>query len=260
MSETLASRLASIAAAAQQSPDTDAYEFAKNEIAKMSADELRNLAIAEVADIIERSRRSRVQQIERKSMTISELRQRSDENREERAQTDRDVFAVIYANPGRVNWATGSKHIARYPDHLARKRFIKWLGDRYAEWWQRASIAWSDRTDGERLLSDFYCDGPSAYYALRRAEAVDKLIEEVRESTRLEVTEELMDALFALGDGTKVSWGDATIEQHRQRLAMLHGNLDGLAETAGRHARAIEMLEESGAHTLRQIANVSIEE
>lgn len=58
---------------------------------------------------------------------------------------------------------------------------------------------------------------------------------------------------FALGDGVKVEWGRATIEQHRQRVAMLQAIVDGTVATIRLHEAAIEALEKSGARCLDEV-------
>lgn len=55
---------------------------------------------------------------------------------------------------------------------------------------------------------------------------------------------------FALGDGVRVGWGEATVDQHRQRIAMLRGLQNGIELTITRHEKAIEMIEKSKATCL----------
>ena len=58
---------------------------------------------------------------------------------------------------------------------------------------------------------------------------------------------------FALGDGTSVTWGRATIEQHQQRIAMLEKLQAGIAATIERHRTAIRTIESAGATCLEDI-------
>lgn len=59
-----------------------------------------------------------------------------------------------------------------------------------------------------------------------------------------------------IGDGTRSSWGMATVDQHRLRLAMLMAQRNGLTQTIHRHEEAIRLLEESGASCLAALADV----
>jgi hypothetical protein len=55
---------------------------------------------------------------------------------------------------------------------------------------------------------------------------------------------------FALGDGTFITWGAATIEQHEQRVALLRGQIAGLSATMARHVATIARLRDTGARCL----------
>lgn len=252
----LSTRLAQIALEATKNQAIDAREYARQEIGKFTDRELRDLAIEEVAGKIERFRRAAAQIIERQAAEQAARVVERDERvawREQQKTAELSRFESWLENPGQLQWDNWGQNWESYPRHIERRRFMKWLGeDRYQEWYDRGV---AERPDDVHFASDFYIDGSAAYFAEKRQRAVERLIEEVREDTRLEVTAELMETLFALGDGSRVTWGDATIDQHEQRLDMLKGNLSGLAETAGRHARAIEMLKESGAGSLRELAN-----
>lgn len=63
----------------------------------------------------------------------------------------------------------------------------------------------------------------------------------------------LFDKSFKLGDGTEATWGEATVEQHEQRLAMLTKLRDGLNSTIDRHTEAIHVLRTSGARCLAEV-------
>lgn len=70
---------------------------------------------------------------------------------------------------------------------------------------------------------------------------------------RMEWAEELLSKLFALGDGTQVAWGEATIEQHEQRIELLMGNILGNIDTLKRHQLAVELLTERGVTCLNDL-------
>jgi hypothetical protein len=58
---------------------------------------------------------------------------------------------------------------------------------------------------------------------------------------------------FALGDGTRVTWGRATVEQHEQRIALLRKLIAGLEQTIAMHEAAIRLLRATGARCLEEI-------
>lgn len=61
----------------------------------------------------------------------------------------------------------------------------------------------------------------------------------------------LLNERFALGDGTAVTWGDATVAQHRARITILLSQEKGLVETRQRHDAAIDLIERAHTTTLR---------
>ena len=64
---------------------------------------------------------------------------------------------------------------------------------------------------------------------------------------------ELLREAFSLGDGTRVTWGAATIEHHEQRIAMLRAMAAGIEATIGRHEAAVLRLREAGAKCLSDL-------
>jgi hypothetical protein len=66
-------------------------------------------------------------------------------------------------------------------------------------------------------------------------------------------TAELLVTEFALGDGTKVTWGEATIEQHEIRLDIFTSNAHANLEGAARHAHAIDAIRMAGAARLDEV-------
>ena len=68
---------------------------------------------------------------------------------------------------------------------------------------------------------------------------------------------ELYNTRFRLGDGTSVTWGQATIEQHEIRLAMLRKLRAGLDRTIEQHERALVLLRTSGAPCLEEVREIA---
>lgn len=60
----------------------------------------------------------------------------------------------------------------------------------------------------------------------------------------------LLQSPFAIGDGQKVTWGQATIEQHQRRVMYLQKLRDGIDRTIEQHQAAIALLESSAASCL----------
>jgi hypothetical protein len=56
-----------------------------------------------------------------------------------------------------------------------------------------------------------------------------------------------------LGDGFTITWGAATVDQHRQRIAMLEKLRDGLTQTITRHEQAISLIESAGVACLNDL-------
>jgi len=77
--------------------------------------------------------------------------------------------------------------------------------------------------------------------------------EDFRNEVRLELTTELLGSSFALGDGTSVTWGNATITDHSKRMNMLNEHALGTLETAVLHEKAIEMIQSANVSCLGQI-------
>lgn len=63
----------------------------------------------------------------------------------------------------------------------------------------------------------------------------------------------LADETFALGDGRRVKWGEATVEQHAERIVMLEKLVAGTQRTIEQHRDAVEMIEVAGVACLNEI-------
>lgn len=160
----------------------------------------------------------------------------------------------------KASYAEIEKDPDRYPSTLSRRKeremFRGWLGDRFEDWHDRASALVD--TPGTRLnrygadlfAEDWYPGGPRAHQHMMMSVAVAELVREMAEEIRLEVTEELLASTFALGDGVRVTWRTATVDQHHQRIVLLQQNATANAQAAARHLAAIRMCQEAGASCL----------
>jgi len=68
----------------------------------------------------------------------------------------------------------------------------------------------------------------------------------------------LMLASFALGDGRRVLWGEATPEEHDQRIAMLTKIRDGIDATILRHMDAAAKVRAAGVSCLNDIDDLDM--
>lgn len=87
----------------------------------------------------------------------------------------------------------------------------------------------------------------------RRYPTIGQAIDDMRAELRLELTAELLMTTFALGDGRTVSWGRATVADHRQRVSMLANKAIGTLQTAALHEEAIAVIEEAGKTCLTEV-------
>lgn len=78
--------------------------------------------------------------------------------------------------------------------------------------------------------------------AHKLTERLTEAIETFASAVRADWTEQILSASFALPDGTRVLWGEATVEQHKARRDFLLSQASGTLETAGRHDAAIKDL------------------
>ena len=85
------------------------------------------------------------------------------------------------------------------------------------------------------------------------AESWGKVRRNGRPASVLADRAKLFAETFPLGDGTRVSWGDATADDHRKRIAMLELLYNGIAATIGRHVEAVELIEAAGVRCLNEL-------
>lgn len=65
--------------------------------------------------------------------------------------------------------------------------------------------------------------------------------------------ESMLDQSFVLPDGTRVTWGAATVAQHELRAHSLETMATSTLETAARHRTAVQALKSAGVDTLREL-------
>jgi len=74
---------------------------------------------------------------------------------------------------------------------------------------------------------------------------------------RMEWTAELLNSTIALPDGTRTTWGAATVEQLKARAAMLVAHAAGTAESAARVLCAVDELEAAGVDCLNDLVGAT---
>jgi len=70
----------------------------------------------------------------------------------------------------------------------------------------------------------------------------------------------LVRRAFALGDGRRIEWGAATIDEHRERIMYLMKQRYGLDKTIEAHQQAIRTIESAGVSCLDDLAAVREDE
>ncbi len=74
----------------------------------------------------------------------------------------------------------------------------------------------------------------------------------------LEWRNELLASRFTLNDGTSVSWGEATVEQHQERIEMFLANAAANTEGAARHKKAVDDILANNVSRLGEIPGIGV--
>lgn len=234
----------SIRAVAKANPDLSREDIGNRVTARLSKADLRTFAVEYVARWVDAIRRWEARKVEERCAPVQ--------------VQPTTVGAAPVAPEPRGNlpdrpWYVGNA--------ARRARFRKSMGEEeFAAWYARMQslIGESgDEDDLEMFAEDWWPGGVRARQRHVAAQALHRLIADMAEKVRLETTQELLATVFALGDGERVTWGEATREQHQQRIAMLVGNAAGNVETAARHQAAIRMIDDSGVKRLADLAVVA---
>lgn len=84
--------------------------------------------------------------------------------------------------------------------------------------------------------------------------AVNRVSRRIAEQRRTASWAHLFDESFALPNGDRVTWRDATVAQHEARASMLEVMAAGDLETAALHRSAVTDISTAGTQTLGGIA------
>lgn len=85
-------------------------------------------------------------------------------------------------------------------------------------------------------------------------EKTKQITTDLARSLHQEWTAALLAGEFALPDGSRVSWADATVEQHNERAAQLEAFASGDLATAAIHRQAVFALQTAGARCLGDLS------
>lgn len=139
----------------------------------------------------------------------------------------------------------------RLGQRKGRERFAEVAGEKFDTWLQKAEkIA---KSSGMIDSFNFHWKTDFSSSGSLLTEAIDALISNLSSQIRLDITKELLNTEFALGDGVRVTWGVATIEQHQKRIVMLRNNINANVEAASRHEAAISLLKETKKPCLAKV-------
>lgn len=162
----------------------------------------------------------------------------------------------------RAERAAEQENLRRIQAEAHRARCAQEEEARRDAWRTKARSRWSKRdyaafsatpaedTDKMRVLR---LDREEAERARNLTKQLGQIISDYGDRLRIEWTAELLSTSFGLPDGSVTTWGDATAEQHQERLEMYAGQAKAGIEGAARHQKAIEDLRRGGAETLNAL-------
>lgn len=101
----------------------------------------------------------------------------------------------------------------------------------------------------ERLAKVKQDTGRQAFDVVRAA------LGEIEAGLREDWSEELLASTFVVG-GVRVTWENATVDQHEARAEMLEGMAAGDLQTASIHRRAVHDIREVGVFSLGEVSRV----
>lgn len=230
-----------LSAAVDSNPDADPYELSTKVVDQMSAPQRRTALIRLVADEIDMLYRIKAHRIEQEARQLA--------RHPDYGPGDPDVFVRLHQNP-----ALWSVKGGVWFGSSQRRNFASWC--RLREGKRNGFDTWLTRALAEHPEDeDFRLDWVPGYHRDQVGNEVAKMINEVADRIRFETTAELLNTVFATGDGTRVSWRDATVAQHEERVDMLTKMIAGTSETAAMHIAAVRMIKDAGVETLGHIVN-----
>jgi hypothetical protein len=230
---------------ASEHPEEDPNKIAASALRGVSQKVLRGFALAYVADSVGVQRRAEARAAEDRAFREQ---QRDQHDRERRAQGELPTYDEVrqaerlMRSSKRIDDPVLAHLAAIREEQLrvyhARRDETRQLREREAAY-NLEKYGTATPTYGDR----------SAYSSRKLEESIAEWENEIR----LKVTAELLATPFRPGDGTEVTWGSATIQQHQMYCNRLRRQGMGTLETAARHAAAIREIEKSGVSCLNEL-------
>ncbi len=217
---------------ADANPSVDTDVLARKIARQLGAAKLKELAIAEIKRLMDSHRRSQVRKIEQ----AAEKQTKRNDGPPSKAHRYWNEHTGEWETFGRRKLKELEKDGEIIYDH--RIRDYRNTSD------EEKQKALNYRNETEELIRKL---------DQQHADRMTAMLEAYAEDLKMEWTQELLDAEFALGDGTRVTWGKATVEQHHKRMTMLSHNVESNLQAIKRHECAIADITASGTNSLEDI-------
>jgi len=104
----------------------------------------------------------------------------------------------------------------------------------------------STQPDASHVIAEEY----ARIEALRKELAPQ--IQRAQQAVVMHWTKELLESRFALGDGRRPTWGEATAEEHNSRIQLLLRNTYGNLMTIARHTNALAAISAASTQCLNE--------
>lgn len=208
--------------------------------AAFGAEDIRHAAIRTLVDRARSIARSRAAEVER-AATRARVKTEHPELSDD--EVGRWPRATAEERKRTLEWAAGRRELdarnaRETAGHVGPMRPGSWSKHNSCNDCQQCQEGW----DELRVHED--------KWRARRIEIQQGYENQLRAELFVEWTSALLGAEIAMPDGTRTTWGEATIEQHERRRAMSAGNAMANMENAARHAEAVDLLRQTGALNL----------
>jgi hypothetical protein len=250
--------------AVEAHPHSDQSKIARQIFRTLDDAEIQRAALAWVSFNVWRAQRDRQLHVERESERRAErvrLDKINQQSKERYQKTKRQTELTEAMADQFKTWSTEPSSFPRQylfskPENLGEEVVA------FEDWMRSSGIS---RAQVVESASDIHGLSPEEkisaldYWgeALAAMEVGIQLrIEEAAKQVRLELGGDLLKSDFALGDGTRVSWGKATREQHQMRAQMMSTKSVSIAEDAARHLAAVRIMDESKADSLEEVSKL----
>lgn len=202
-------------------------ELAKKALEKMTAHQQHRLLLSLLKSSFDSIRRADAHAIEQAASPYEqERKERQRENSRRSVQTRRDNDTFLRETPWRASYGKVRQEWVGMTSFF-RKARLERLEPGYAKYLE-------ERGDTEYIGGDY-----TSYSVMK---AFKDFEDNIRTDVTLELTEELLGSSFSLADGRSVTWGEATVADHKVRINLLLAQASGTVTTAKLHKAAVKML------------------